>query len=537
MLCSAHLAVEVGFAMAAKRTRASASLPRVAVYTRVSSAEQARDGVSLEMQLQKALEWCNLRYDKGRYEYRLFQDDGFPGNWGVASAGGKQSKTRPHLTDLVQAMEAGDVDLVVVYRLDRLSRSPKLTFTLLEDYFKRLDVGLVSVTEAFDASTKEGRMLVGMLASVAAYYLDLLRENVADSIATRRQQGLYSGRTPYGWRYKLLREEDGKKIRGETLERVDEQAKWVEQIADWYLRGWGDAKIARRLNELGVRRFAGANRWSRASVSGVVNCPIHAGLVPTNGKMVRGQHYDQRIYDKETYDQLQEARKQRRTLGSRTAGAPRHLLRGIAFCGTCGRQLMMQFTASSVSYRCRGNENVGKTACRGTMKSARILEGWVIEQVRELAESEAFQQLSAEEAEKALAVDADDLGQERERLEKTLGKLNAQFEKWADALTTEAMTLAQFREYNSGLTEKQEKLRERLEEIEQTLAGQSSVEDELARVKDALRDFPRVWENLEDEEKRELLRLLVERVTVRGKGRKKQVELRLYFMEPIRATV
>jgi len=56
-------------------------------------------------------------------------------------------------------------------------------------------------------------------------------------------------------------------------------------------------------------------------------------------------------------------------------------------------------------------------------------------------------------------------------------------------------------------------------------------------VKEALRDFPRVWENLEDEEKRELLRLLVERVTVKGKGRKKQVELKLHFMDTMRTAI
>lgn len=523
--------------MASKRTSASASVPRVAIYTRVSSAEQARDGVSLEMQLQKALEWCNLRYEKGRYEYRLFQDDGYPGNWGIAPPQGKASKTRPALTELVQAMQAREVDLVVVYRLDRLSRSPKLTFTLLEDHFKRLEVGLVSVTEAFDASTKQGRMLVGMLASVAAYYLDLLRENVADSIARRREQGLYSGQPPYGWRYKLLRVEDGREIRGGELERVDEHAKWVKQIADWYLSGWGFGKIARRLNELGVPTVTGTNQWSHTAVSRVVNSPVHAGLVSTNGRTVRGQHHAQRIYDEQTHEQLLEVKRQRTRLGNRTAGAPQHLLRGIAFCGTCGRQLYMHSTRSTASYICRGNEKAGKEACRGTMKSARILEGWVVEQVRELAESEEFQQLSAEEAEKTLAVDAEGLQQERERLERELEKLNAQFEKWADALTTEAMTLEQFREYNGRLTEKQEKLRGRLEEIERTLGEQSSVEDGLARVKDTLRDFPSVWENLEDEEKRELLRLLVERVTVKGKGRKKRVELKLHFMEPVRAVI
>lgn len=523
--------------MASKRTSASASVPRVAIYTRVSSEEQARDGVSLEMQLQKALEWCNLRYDKGRYEYRLFQDDGYPGNWGLASDGSRGSKTRPALTELVQAMESGEVHVVVVYRLDRLSRSPKLTFTLLEDHFKRLEVGLVSVTEAFDASTKEGRMLVGMLASVAAYYLDLLRENVADSIATRREQGLYSGQPPYGWRYKLLRVEDGKEIRGGELERVDEHAKWVKQIADWYLSGWGFGKIARRLNELGVPTVTGTNQWSHTAVSRVVNSPIHAGLVSTNGRTVRGQHHGQRIYDEQTHEQLLEVKRQRTRLGNRTAGAPQHLLRGIAFCGTCGRQLLMAFSKSSVSYRCAGNVKAGEKACRGTMKSARILEGWVVEQVRKVAESEEFYQLSAEEAETMLAQDAGELEQERERLAKQLKALDAQFEKWADALTTEAMTLEQFREYNGRLTEKQEKLRGRLEEIERTLGEQSSVEGELARVKDTLRDFPSVWENLEDEEKRELLRLLVERVTVKGKGRKKRVELKLYFMGTIRAMV
>lgn len=160
---------------------------------------------------------------------------------------------------MVRDIEAGLLDTVVFFRLDRLSRSPRLTHSLLEDVFKKHDAGVTSITEGFDASSKEGRMLVGILASVAAYYLDSLAENITEGLRTRKAKGEYSTTPPYGWRWKESVGPDGERVRGDAIEVVPEEARWVKQMAEWVLAGWGTPKVARELNRLGVRTRRGAH--------------------------------------------------------------------------------------------------------------------------------------------------------------------------------------------------------------------------------------------------------------------------------------
>ena len=219
-------------------------LPRVGVYIRVSSGEQARTGFSLEFQEARCLEWCQFRYGPDGYSHKVYRDEGRSGTLGLRPLGSRAGQYRDGLTQMVRDIEAGQLDTVVFFRLDRLSRSPRLTHSLLEDVFKKYDVGITSITEGFDASSKEGRMLVGILASVAAYYLDCLAENITEGLRTRQAKGKYSTTPPYGWRWKEAEGPDGETVRGDAIEVVPEEAKWVKQMANWVLAGWGTPKIA-----------------------------------------------------------------------------------------------------------------------------------------------------------------------------------------------------------------------------------------------------------------------------------------------------
>jgi DNA invertase Pin-like site-specific DNA recombinase len=235
------------------RPRPEPVLPHIGVYVRVSSGEQARTGYSLEFQEERCLEWCRFRYGPNGYTHKAYRDEGCSGTLGLRPAGARGGQYRDGLTQMVRDIEAGQLDTVVFLRLDRLSRSPRLTHALLEDVFKKHDVGITSITEGFDASSKEGRMLVGILASVAAYYLDCMAESITEGLRTRKAKGRYSTTPPYGWRWKEAVGPDGQVQRGDAIGVVPEEARWVKQMAEWLLAGWGTPRIARELNRLGVK--------------------------------------------------------------------------------------------------------------------------------------------------------------------------------------------------------------------------------------------------------------------------------------------
>ncbi len=416
------------------------------------------------------------------------------------------------------------MDHVVIFRLDRLSRSPKLTHTLLEDVFLKHDVGLTSITEGFDASTKEGRMLVGMLAAVAAYYLDCMAENIREGLMARRTKGRYATEPPYGWQWREVVDPDGSVRRGDAIEVVPEQAKWVKQMAEWLLAGWGTARIARELNRRGVRTKRG-KQWQAKGVAECLRSPVHCGLMWAGDELVAGEHAAMRIYPPERREAILRTLQERAPVASRTKGATHVLLGGIARCGKCGRQLQVHYAPRkdrtgrrTLSYRCRGNERVGEGQCRGFSKAMERVDQWVVARVLEFAASPDMARMTEEAARREAGADRERLERDVEQLRGRLTELEAGFERWAEALTAGAMTVDQFRERNERMLEERAGIEAQLAEAESKLRSASEHEQVLAQVQEALRNLPEVWGQLDPEERKEVLRLLVRQLTIQSAG-------------------
>jgi site-specific DNA recombinase len=512
------------------------NLPHLGVYLRVSSDEQARTGYSLEFQETRCLEWADFRYGKGDYSHQVYRDEGRKGTLGFRSPGVRGGNYREGLTALVRDIEAGHIDHVVIYRLDRLSRSPKLTHTFLENVLLKHNVGLTSITEGFDASTKEGRMLVGMLASVAAYYLDCLAENVRDGLRTRALKGKYSSKPPFGWRWREASGPDGEVRRGEVLEVVPEEARWVKQAAEWLLAGWGTAKIARELNRLGVRTSTG-NQWEGKAVNDLLRSPVHCGMMYAGEALVEGEHGPMRIYPPETREAIVGTLEARRQMPSRTKGAVHVLLGGIARCGNCGRGLRVHFGERRgpegrrhLSYRCAGNDRLGEGECGGVGIAMRKLDTWVIQQVLGFAASGDMARLTTEAAKRDAVADRDRLERDVAQLRERLGEMETRFDRWAEALEAGAMTVQQFRARNEKMLASKAERERALEEAGSKLTAQGEQDRLLVEVQSALRDLPGVWEKLEPEERKEVLRLVVEELTVaRSEDGSRAARIRLRY--------
>lgn len=238
---------------------------RACIYVRVSTEAQEAEGYSLTEQEKL----CRSAIDSKEWEYvRTFCDGGYSG----------KTMDRPALQEMFSAIRSGEVDAVLIYRLDRLSRSQKDTLTIIEDYLLPYKVDIVSLKETLDTSTPWGRAMIGILAS----FNQLDRETIVMRTTMGRRAkaksgGYTGGKTPYGYRA-----ENGE------LVIEPEEAKMVKEIFTLRSENWSYRRIADYLLLAGyVGREGRAVQYS--TVAGIVkNEDIYRGIKTYAGVKARG---------------------------------------------------------------------------------------------------------------------------------------------------------------------------------------------------------------------------------------------------------
>jgi len=193
---------------------------RLVGYCRVSTEEQAQEGVSLDAQREKLEQYAAL------YGYELVAvlvDAGISG----------KSLARPALQEALAMLRRGDADGILVVKLDRLTRRVADLARLLDDYFKDGEVHLLSVNEQLDTHSAAGRLLVHILASVAEWERETIAERIRDAMAHLKKQGVKLGAEALGWTRTEDVDDQGRLI----VRVVDEEVSTVERIVQ--LRGEG----------------------------------------------------------------------------------------------------------------------------------------------------------------------------------------------------------------------------------------------------------------------------------------------------------
>lgn len=202
---------------------------RACIYVRVSTEAQELEGYSLEEQERL----CRSAIESKEWEYvRTYTDGGFSG----------KTVDRPALQEMLKDIESGKIDAVLIYKLDRLSRSQKDTVMLIEDYFLKNEVDIVSLKETLDTSTPWGRAMIGILAA----FNQLDRETIVMRTTMGRRAkaktgGYTGGRPPIGY-----------KVENKELV-VDEREAWiVREIFKMRKRKMSYRAIADTLERRGI---------------------------------------------------------------------------------------------------------------------------------------------------------------------------------------------------------------------------------------------------------------------------------------------
>lgn len=232
-----------------------------AVYTRVSTEEQAMQGYSLDAQLAAAMKYIETQPSLGFVEH--YTDPGISG---------KNISGRPGLKRLLNDVTNGKIKAIVVWKNSRLTRSLKDLLTIMDTVASN-NVTLYSVSEGPVVDNATGRLQVNLLAALNQYERENIAENVRSGMARRAQEGYYNTRAPLGYNNEV--DESGTP----SLVVVPEEAKIVRAIFEEYTKhGKGYKAIANKLNNLGYKTKRG-NDFSIDSVKRILLNPVYVGKI------------------------------------------------------------------------------------------------------------------------------------------------------------------------------------------------------------------------------------------------------------------
>lgn len=337
-------------------------------YMRVSTEEQAASGYSMAAQRDKLELFCKLQ---GYQIANWYRDDG-------VSA---KDLNRPEFQRMMK--EAQKDDVIVVYKLDRLTRSVRDLDNLLRDFEKR-GLQFRSVTEQFDTTSATGRLMIRMVGEFAQWERETIAERTMFGKQKKWDLGEWNGGAiPFGY----TKAPSGKMKAGKNLFKLvpdPATSHIVPLIFEKYLAGLGTRTIAMWLNhELSARTARGA-LWTGQQVARAIQNPTYTGVYPKGPRggdreWVAGDH--QPLISRDVYDKAQAILKQRKQLPPRQATGM-YPLSGIARCGVCGGPLCVSKLSKARNnqhiYRCRAYHD-GQKCGDGTHRPLTCVTGRLIE--------------------------------------------------------------------------------------------------------------------------------------------------------------
>ena len=280
------------------------------------------EGYSIEAQKEFLL---NYAKSKEFTEYEYYIDGGYSG----------KDLNRPAIQKLIQDVKEKRIDTVIVFKLDRISRSQKDTLYLIEEVFNKYNVGFISMKENFDTTSPFGKAMIGVLSVFAQLERETILERTRIGIKKRAESGLWrgGGKIPFPYRYD---KEQG------ILIPIPEQVEVLNKMISMYLSGKSFNNIGEVVNM--------DERMVERRLLSITN----TGVIPYKGEIYEGQH--EAVVSKELYEEILRVNK----LRSREKYDKHYLLTGKVICGHCGAKYRYQKWGKRLVMYCNSQQSSKK---------------------------------------------------------------------------------------------------------------------------------------------------------------------------------
>jgi site-specific DNA recombinase len=486
------------------QVKSSETKIRCAIYTRKSTEDGLdQEFNSLDAQREAAEAYIASQKHEGWVCLpTLYDDGGFSGG----------NVERPGLQRMLADIRDGRIDCVVVYKVDRLSRS-LMDFARVMETFEKHNVSFVSVTQQFNTTHSMGRLTLNILLSFAQFEREIIGERIRDKLAAQRRKGKWAGGIP------VLGYDVDRSNRSPKLVVNVKEAAQVRKIFEWYLELGSLLPVVQRLAEKGMNNKSwttkrdvprGGRPFDKNALYSLLTNPIYIGLVVHKGERFAGEH--PAIIDETVFLQVQSTlRLNGRTGGKDVRNKYGALLRGLLRCKSCDRMMTHTFTQRKEKlyryYTCGSANSAGHQECPQPTLPAAEIEEAVIEQIRSIGLDRSLQAEVLRQTEAGIAEEREILTAEREQFCRDRVFQESELRRFAMEPSSPAVATM-----IADLHEKIAKTKVRLAELDEQLEDLESEHIAETDVTRAFGDFDQLWRTLSSRQQAKLISLIVERV-------------------------
>ena len=496
---------------------------RLALYTRVSTIEQSEEGYSIDEQERLLMSWA----EKNNYEvYKCYSDRGISG---------KDIKNRPALKELLKDAEEKKFDMVISWKINRISR--KLADVLkIVDILEKNDITFKSYSEPFETDTPAGKMQFQMMALIGEFERGTIAQNVKMGMCAKAKAGEWCGGRVLGYDLIPVENQEGAKRRKTKLTINEIEARSVRLIFNEYSNGKGYKAITNQLNKLGYKTKKG-NDFSVGSIREILTNPVYIGKVRYNVRqnwsekrrrninanpiITDGVH--EPIIDEVLWDKVQAIMESKKGKPSRIYDGE-YPLTGILRCPKCGAGMVISRTTNKLAdgtkkriayYCCGAWKNKGTSVCNSNTIRVDKANEYVFNKISELLSNEKMVKSIVNNINKERHKKINPAKKELERIDKELEKIDRKKTKLFEAYEEEVISKEEFKERKDELNKRAKTLQEEKEPLLVTLSDDVSEEIPYEFIKSILENFSKVLtESATREQQKKLLHMIISEITI-----------------------
>ncbi|WP_415339491.1 recombinase family protein [Clostridium perfringens] len=495
----------------------------IAIYCRVSTDEQAEFGYSIDEQKRLLEEWCKAN---DYIIYKCYSDRGISG---------KNIKDRPALKELLSDAKEGKFDMVISWKINRVSRKLEDVLKIV-NLLEKNDITFKSYSEPFETDTPAGRMQFQMMALIGEFERGTIAQNVKMGMIAKAKSGNWCGGRVLGYDLVPNNSPEEEKKGKNKLEINEKEAEIVRFIFNEYSKGKGYKAITNKMNKLGYKTKKG-NNFSVGSIRDILTNPVYIGEIRYNVRQnwsekrrrninpnpirVKGKH--EAIIDRELWDKVQLILESKKGKPSRIYDGE-YPLTGILRCPKCGAGMVISRTTNTladgtkkrIAYYCCGNwKNKGTSVCNSNTIRVDKANEYVFKKIEELVSNEAMIKAVVKNINKERKEKVKPAKRLLGNIDKELEKLDKRKRKIFEAYEDDIITKEEFQIRKDELNEKIRILEEEKKPLLNTISEDVSEEIPYEFIKDILMNFSKVLNSsVSREQQKKLLHMIISEITM-----------------------
>lgn len=513
----------MGFKKLVNDTKIQKRRKIIAIYCRVSTDEQAEFGYSIDEQKRLLEEWCKAN---DYIIYKCYSDRGISG---------KNIKDRPALKELLSDAKEGKFDMVISWKINRVSRKLEDVLKIV-NILEKNNITFKSYSEPFETDTPAGRMQFQMMALIGEFERGTIAQNVKMGMIAKAKSGNWCGGRVLGYDLVPNNSPEEEKKGKNKLEINEKEAEIVRFIFNEYSKGKGYKAITNKMNKLGYKTKKG-NNFSVGSIRDILTNPVYIGEIRYNVRQnwsekrrrninpnpirVKGKH--EAIIDRELWDKVQLILESKKGKPSRIYDGE-YPLTGILRCPKCGAGMVISRTTNTladgskkrIAYYCCGNwKNKGTSVCNSNTIRVDKANEHVFKKIEELVSNEAMIKAVVKNINKERKDKVKPAKRLLSDIDKELEKLDKRKRKIFEAYEDDILTKEEFQTRKDELNEKIRILEEEKKPLLNTISDEVSEDIPYEFIKDILMNFSKILNiSVSREQQKKLLHMIISEITM-----------------------